>query len=142
MLPDQTQSESRVTAGAAGVGAGTVLALFATSLPDGSPAKKWLLLVAPTVSVTSAAVWAWVRIRIATYIHEAEIRLLIRSAKRGLREQLHDAELLDTERTKILDTIAELRGLEISRYVERIKELQPIQPSARSQSRKSDGQRD
>jgi hypothetical protein len=134
MLPDQTQSESKVTAGAAGVGAGTALALFATNLPDGSPAKKWLLLVSPAVSVTSAAVWAWVRIRIATYIHEAEIRLLIRSAKHDLREQLNDSGLLDTERAKILETIAEIRDLEISRYVERIKQLQPIPSSARSQS--------
>jgi hypothetical protein len=135
-MPDQTQSESRVTAGVAGVGAGTVLALFATYLPDASPAKKWLLLLAPTVSVASAAVWAWIRIRIARYAHEAELRLLIRSAKRDLRGQLKDTDLLDAERTKILDTIAELRDLEISRYVERIKELQPIRNKAKNRSRK------
>ena len=50
-------TESKVGAGAAGVGGGTLLVVIANNLREGNPLKPWLVLAAPSVSIF---VWALV----------------------------------------------------------------------------------
>jgi hypothetical protein len=58
---------SKVDAGAAGAGGGTMLVLLANNLPADSPWKSWLVIIAPSLSVGISALWFWAKQKIQSY---------------------------------------------------------------------------
>ena len=55
----------------AGAGGGTVLVLLAEQLPDGTPYKPYLLIIAPTLAIVLSALWLRAK---RALDHVAEIR--------------------------------------------------------------------
>lgn len=122
-------AESKVGAGAAGVGGGTLLVVIANNLREGNPFKPWLVLAAPSVSIFVGALWLWFRVKVANHLRDREAQLLIDSAKRTLEEALNNPNTSDEHRLTIRKELEKLELLAVGRYLERIKSLKIITES-------------
>lgn len=111
------------TAGAAGVGGGTLLVLYAKSLPESSAWRDLLILVSPGISVILSAAWHWLARASSAYVHELEFRFVTRNAQRRLLSQLRDETLPEAERAEIVRVLSELRALERDRVYEQLRAL-------------------
>ena len=122
-------AESKVGAGAAGVGGGTLLIVVANSLREGNPLKPWLLLSATSVSIFVGGLWLWFRVKIANYLRDREAQLLIDSAKRTLEAALHNPNTSESHRAVIRKELENLELLAVGRYLERINSLKIVTES-------------
>lgn len=119
--------ESKVGAGAAGVGGGTLLVLFANQLGDSFPnLKPWLLLAAPTVTVGLTAVWLWCQVWIGNRMLDHELRTLVAKLKQTLKEALENPNTSPEHRRVIQKMLEEVELKVASRDMKRIDTLAPI----------------
>src|ERR1700733_11503286 len=116
-------TESRVGAGTAGAGGGTLLVVIANYLREGHPLKSWLLLAAPSMSVSLSALWLWLQLRLAHYLRDREANSLIESAKRQLEEALQNRETSPEHRAIIRQKLEMLELVAVGRYFDRIEFL-------------------
>ena len=121
------KNETIASAGAAGVGGGTLVAALANSLSNQNPFKQWLILAAPSVSVLVTAIWLWLQVMILNLLHDREVMSLTASAKETLIEALNNPNTSEAHRTLIQKQLEELELLSINRKMERIKTLAIVQ---------------
>lgn len=118
-----------IRSGAAGVSGGTALVVFANSLPESNALKPWLLLAAPSLSIVVAVVWDWLQRRIADYARELEFRIVLRSARKRLTEQLKNNALKPDQRSRIETYLADLELMDASRQYQKVRALEIVTES-------------
>lgn len=87
-------------AGAAGVGGGTLVAIIATSLPEGI-LKTILIWLAPATTLTLSALWIWARKKIIDHVIEREIKAEFDAAKKVIADALTNQSLTAEQRGEL-----------------------------------------
>lgn len=127
-----------VSAGFAGAGGGTLLAVIASNLPEGNPLKPWLIWIAPSVSVAFGAAWLWMQRFVASRSREREVTKLVTSGRATLNVLLADPNITQEHRNHLRSELEALNEITVSRMMDRIKQLHilgtegpvtPIKPS-------------
>ncbi|SRR5712692_3310204 len=108
---------------AAGAGTGTLLVLFANNLPDSHPWKKWLVLLAPSASISIGALYSLARRTLYNYLNHRELEALARQAKKTLLEALQNPSTSEEHRVQLRYELEQLEVLLVRADVERIKAL-------------------
>ena len=106
-------------AAGAGFGGGTLLAVLASNLSDAHPWKSWLVILAPSVSVTISTIWTLVARRIRLHQLENDATMAIQRSKDTLRQRLRDKNLTDEQRRELMVMLDELNMLEVHSSYER-----------------------
>ena len=122
-MSQSIKKSNKVSAGAAGIGGGTLLVLFANQLPEADPLKQWLLLVAPTVSITLTAIWLWLKVEIANFVQDKKVKSLANAAKIALQEALENPLTSDLHKEKIRIHLEEVESLLAARHLSKLKNL-------------------
>lgn len=126
-LPDPTKStgieRGTATAGAGGVGGGTLLVVIANSLPSDHWARDILLWAAPAASVTLTGLWLWVQRRVPEIYHERRRRKAIREAKQSLTEAIENPHTSDPHRNDMRNELEAIELLEAQEHVQRVRLL-------------------
>jgi hypothetical protein len=130
--------ESKAGAGAAGISGGTFLVALANSLPEGSRAKFWLTLIAPSVSVVLSVMWLWAQVEIANYMQDRKLKSLVSDAKSNLQEALNNPNTSEEHRNVIRKKLEEIELIVADRELGRIKSLSPISLSDVRKSQSED----
>ncbi|MCI0616779.1 hypothetical protein L0244_27690 [bacterium] len=120
------EKKSATSAGAAGVGGGTLLVVIANNLPESSKLKLWLILAAPSVSVFLGALWLWLQVKFANYLRDREARSIINDTRKTLENALSNPNTSDAHRARIRRALEKLDLVTIDRHMERIKSLKVI----------------
>lgn len=116
---------SKVGATATGAGSGTLLVIIAESLPETNPLKSWLVIVAPTLSVTLSALWYWAQIEIANYLQEKKIYTLVQKTKKTLLVALNNSDTSNEHREAIRRKLEELELIVSDQQMKKIRSLAP-----------------
>ena len=126
-LPSPTdiqQRQARVAATAAGAGSGTLVALIANKLSDDNWLKPWLVLIAPSISVTFSAIWVWLQTKFVNYIKEYEFKLLVAQAIKTIDEALQDPNLSQERVLELIKMRDELSQAKIERIMTKFRNIQ------------------
>lgn len=91
----------RGRAGVAGIGGGTGLVAIATSLPDDSGLKQWLLYIAPSVSVLLGIIWLWAQQELSSFLERIKFKMLARRVKADMTKAI-DSPVSSEEHKEIL----------------------------------------
>jgi len=107
----------------AGAGAGTIFLAIIDSLPDDFPGKRWLALLAPSLSIGSGAAWLWATraLERRKLNNDADDALL--DAEMTLRQRMYDDTLSPEERAEAKRELHELRRLDVRAKIERAQSL-------------------
>lgn len=81
------------------MGGGTLIAILASTLPDGL-LKTILIWVAPAATVTFSALWIWSRKRIVNYFEDKQAEVAFRAAKAAIEEALANPNLSPAQRAE------------------------------------------
>lgn len=112
---------TRAGAGAAGAGSGTLLVLLANNLSDNHPWKSWLVLLAPSLSITVTVAYGWARKAIDEYFEVRRTQRFIREAKGTLKEALDNPNTSDAHRAKLRAEFEELELHLVKTSIERVR---------------------
>src|SRR5207247_2277671 len=111
--------KSSAVAGAAGAGGGTLVALFAATLPAEYAALKGpITLVAPSLSFAIRAFWLW----LDGFVKQREYHANLEKAKETLRRNLGDPNISDAHRQQVKRDMEKLQIIEQNFYLRRIIE--------------------
>jgi hypothetical protein len=114
------RKRSRAEAGAAGVGGGTLLVLLANNMPNDSPLKSWLILIAPSAAVALVAVWVWLCAKYDRYIARREFDAAMAVARSTLQRALDEAD--SPERAaELRKKLNQLNDVAINFYVNQVE---------------------
>ncbi len=119
----QKSGGSRLPAGAAGAGGGTLLVLLANNLPPTNPWKSWLALIAPSVSVAVTALAALLKRYFETRLARRELISLISEAKQTLTAALANPQTSEEHKTQLRKELEKLELLSVQADLEKIKAL-------------------
>ncbi|MCP4676993.1 MAG: hypothetical protein GY854_16035 [Deltaproteobacteria bacterium] len=125
-LPSDADKQSKVGAGAAGVGGGTLVAVIANNLPETNALKPWLILIAPSLSIFLGAGWLWLQVKVANYLRDREVQTVIASAKKTLEAALANPLTSNKHRKKIQEELEKLELMAVRRHLERFRSLRII----------------
>jgi len=114
---------SRLSAGAAGAGSGTLLVLLANNLPSTSPWKGWLVIVAPSATVFATFVWAKLSIMLTAVLRTREFNKLVERARRTLVGALDNKATSPEHREKLKGELEQLELLLVQTDVEKIRTM-------------------
>ena len=114
-------SGGKAGAGAAGAGSGTLLVLLANNLPDRSPWKSWLVLVAPSLSIGITVLYVWIRKAVDEYLDKRKIERFVREAKTTLQEGLNNPNTSDAHRRKLRTQLEELELLLVEASIQKVR---------------------
>jgi len=123
---NSTDNYSKISAGAAGIGGGTLFVLIANSLPPDSVMKPWLLLITPAVSITLSAIWLWIRVEIANYVQDLQVKSLAKAAKVALENALLNPHTSAAHKSRIRENLEEVEILLTTRHLTRLKNFKPM----------------
>lgn len=124
---ERPKSPSRVGAPVAGVGGGTAFVAFTNSLPDNNRFKFWLLLAAPALSVLGSRLWAWGEARFWEAVWDHQFEKEFRRTTDTFERQLQRPDLEEDERKKLRQRLADLREVEASRQINRLRTTMAFQ---------------
>ncbi len=94
---------------AGGAGLGTLILLLINNLPDDSPWKPILTLLAPTISAAGSASVIWLRRKYLRRKRRNEAREAVIDAELSLRDRIRDYNLPQAERNEARRQLAELQ---------------------------------
>ena len=120
---ENSKTPSKLPAGAAGAGSGTLLVLLANNLPDGNRWKSWLVLLAPSASIAVSVVYAWANAAIDRYFRKRELQTIIGQAKATLQEALGNSSTSSDHRQMLTKELEQLELLLVQTDMEKIKSL-------------------
>src|SRR5690349_18050372 len=100
----------KVGAGAAGAGSGTLLVLLANNLPQGSPWKSWLVIIAPSISIAVSVIYGWIRTTLDKRAARKELGLVVSRARLTLQKAIENPATSEAHRQQLRK---ELEGLEL-----------------------------
>ncbi len=122
--PHQPRSPTRIGAGAAGAGGGTLVVAIATSLPDTNILKPWLLLLAPSITVGLTAAWIWAQARIVEAFREREFKAAVARARAACEAVLANPATSAEHRAAIRAQLEEIEAMTVGRHLEKLRALQ------------------
>ncbi len=125
-MNNSTENDRKISAGAAGIGGGTLFVLIANNLPTDSVIKPWLLLITPAVSISLSAVWLWLRVEIANYVQDLRIKSLAKAAKVAFENALLNPHTSEEHKSRIRERLEEVEILLTTRHLTRLKNVNPI----------------
>jgi hypothetical protein len=108
---------------AAGAGGGTLLVLYATSLPDTNQWKQLLLLASPSLSVFVGVAWLWIRVQIANYVQWKTMQSLAKGAKATLLEAIANPNTSDEHKKKLRARLEEVELILSDHQLKRIRDF-------------------
>lgn len=115
---------STPSVGAVGAaGGGTLLVLVANQLPENSKLKPWLLLIAPSMTLTFGIVWFWLQAIVVDMLHDWQLRRAFQRAKSTLEDALKNPATSDTHKDHIRREIEGLEKMIIAQEKDRITAL-------------------
>ena len=117
------RSPSKITAGAAGFGSGTLLVLIANNLPSGHPWKPWLVLLAPSVSIAVSVIYEWARAATHQHFRKRELNAIVERAKQSLQEALHNPSTSPDHRQQLTKKLEQLELHLVQADLETIKSM-------------------
>ncbi len=120
---NENKTESKLGAGFAGAGGGTLLAIFASSMEDGNPLKLWLLYAAPTITILLTAIWVWVQVSLTNYLRDKQVKLLIENARNHLENALENNNTSEVHKDKLRSELEQLELITVERVMEQVKSL-------------------
>lgn len=118
-----SEPDDRLGANAAGAASGTILAVIAQNLPEGSQLRIWLLLLAPTVSMVVSGVWLWLKNSLEERIHQKEKDQLFRRLNETILRSMEDPNLASDYKEYLREQLGELKRLEVSGLYQKIRFL-------------------
>jgi len=120
------RTDSKAGAGAAGVGGGTLMVAIASTLPEDSLIKPWLMYAAPATSVALSAIWLWSQLEIANYMRDRKIKVLAERTRLTLLDSINNPATSEEHRNVIRGKLEQLEVIVADRELERIKDLTPV----------------
>jgi hypothetical protein len=121
---ESEQRQNGVAATAAGAGSGTLVALIANNLSDNNWLKPWLVLIAPSISIASGAIWVWLQAKFVNYVKEYEFKLFVAQAIKTIDEALKDPNLTEEKLLELRKMRNELTQAKIERIMAKFKSIQ------------------
>lgn len=121
---ESEQRQNGVAATAAGAGSGTLVALIANNLSDNNGLKPWLVLIAPSISIASGAIWVWLQAKFVNYVREYEFKFLVAQAIKTIDEALKDPNLTEEKLQELKKMRNELTQAKIKRIMAKFKSIQ------------------
>jgi hypothetical protein len=115
------KKESETSAGLAGAGGGTLVAVIASQLPDDNAAKSLLIYLAPSISILLTLLWGWVRVKILNYINDREFERLIDVAIDKLDTRIADPNISEEYRESLKRKRQEFDEMSIDRIKSQIQ---------------------
>jgi hypothetical protein len=115
------KKESETSAGLAGAGGGTLVAVIASQLPDDNAAKSLLIYLAPSISILLTLLWGWVRIKLLNYINDREFERLIDVAIDKLDTRIADPNISEEYRDSLKRKRQEFDEMSIDRIKSQIQ---------------------
>jgi hypothetical protein len=109
-----TDPEMTKGAGAAGIGGGTLIAILASALPDGT-LKSVLIWLAPTATITVSALWIWARKQIVSYFDDKEAERVFAAARKAISQALSNSDLTPQQRADFQAKQVELDQMIVDR---------------------------
>jgi len=107
----------------AGAGAGTIFLAIIESLPDDFPGKRWLALLAPSISIGAGGAWLWASRAIDRRKRRNDTDIALLDAEMTLRQRMYDDTLSSEDRAEAKAELEALRHLELEAKIERAKSL-------------------
>lgn len=132
--------QSRNSAGLAGAGGGTLVAVVANELPDGNFLKVPLIYCAPSISLILTLSWVWLQVRVASYFREREVKNLVENLKVELETKLKERDLPDELRLQFEKELNELKLISVQRLKKRLQSLDVITAKDFSKETKENGE--
>jgi len=114
-------SRTKAGAGAAGAGSGTLLVLLANNLPDHSPWKSWLVVLAPSVSIGISVIYSWVRKAVDDYLEARKVKRFVTEAQQTLKEALENTNTSEPHRKRVRAQLEEREMLLVTTSIQRVK---------------------
>ncbi|MEO1255270.1 MAG: hypothetical protein AAFY41_10350 [Bacteroidota bacterium] len=120
---EKEKRQNEVAATAAGAGSGTLVALIANNLSDSNWIKTWLVLIAPSLSIVSGAIWVWLQTKFIDSVKEFEFRLFIVRSINTIDEALQDPNLSEERLLELQKMRNELTQAKIERIMKKFKSI-------------------
>lgn len=121
--------QSRVGAGAAGVGGGTLLAAVASSMKDSNPMKQWLLLSAPSLSVFLNIIWLWLSVKISNYIYDRDFQYRTTRLQKTLEERISNPNTTEEHRKLLQKDLEKIDKIVVARSMKLIESIKIVTES-------------
>jgi hypothetical protein len=115
------KKESETSAGLAGAGGGTLVAVIASQLPDDNATKSLLIYLAPSISILLTLLWGWVRIKLLNYINDREFERLIDVAIDELDTRIADPNISEEYQDSLKRKRQEFDKMSIDRIKSQIQ---------------------
>jgi hypothetical protein len=109
------------SSGLAGAGGGTLLVVFAKTLPK--PWSELLVLVAPSVSVGISALFWWSKQYFEHRLKERELQLLVEQARKTLETALANPNTSPEHKAEMRQALEKLEKLLVQGAISRIDAL-------------------
>lgn len=119
-MPER-QKTSKGSSAVAGAGGGTVLILFARTLPDTYALKAWLIVMSPTLAVILAAVWAWGSSRLIGYYLGRAVNNSLAQLRQNVADILANEKLSPDMKAAVVKELEEAERLNVARQVNDLK---------------------
>lgn len=123
MSESQLPKEPKTSAGVAGAGGGTLVAAIASSLPDESGLKTYLLLAAPAVAITLSGVWLWANVKISNWLRDREVTSVLNTARKTLQDALDNPNTTKGHQTNLRKELEKIELIALGRHVKRIESI-------------------
>jgi hypothetical protein len=119
-----TESKSsKVGAGAAGAGGGTLLLHVFGKIPDENPFKSLLILATPTISACFTVLWMAARERYLEHKNEKRIKALVTEARAVIAEEMARGNLSEEQEKKLKNYDEEIGLTNVERIYNKIRRL-------------------
>ncbi len=118
--------QKTIGASAAGAGGGTLLIVLANSISVESPWRSVLLYAAPSASVLFSILWLWLKVAVANYVQDLQIRSLARRAKETLDQALSNPNTSSKHKEAMRARMEELEVFLADRHMGRIRSTKLI----------------
>jgi hypothetical protein len=137
-LPERAEpsgvERGTATAGAGGIGGGTLLVVIANWLPSDHWARDLLIWAAPAASVTLTGIWLWVQRRVPELYKERKQQKVIAKAKHTLTQGIENPHTSDAHRANLRSELEAIEVLEAQAHVERVRLVIETSEVQRTQS--------
>ncbi|MCA4024263.1 hypothetical protein [Vibrio vulnificus] len=120
---ESPKESNKVTTGAVGAGSGTILVLFANSLPETSSVKDILIHLSPSLTVISAGVFGYFSYKIRKFLLDHDRSSAFKKAKQTLHKSLDNDKTSDEHKKKMQQNLEELERIELDTQMKDIKAL-------------------
>ncbi|MBJ7297642.1 MAG: hypothetical protein JHC73_15290 [Dolichospermum sp.] len=118
--------EAQTSAGLAGAGGGTLVAVIANQIPDSNIAKPVLQYMAPSISILITALWVWLQVTAANHVRDMQVDALVKTAKVKLEESIANPHISEEHRSYLRKQLEQIDSMNIDRIKSKIEAFKVI----------------